>query len=177
VSLSGTVAPGAGDDFYADCCRAAAGANASVILDAHGQPLLRALLFHPLIVKPNRAELASTFGKAINDDLSLRQAMIELLRRGAQWAIITLGRGGAVASDGKSFWKIPALEVPAISPIGSGDAFSAGLASAIAAGRDVPQACLLAAACAAANTLVPGAGFLRLEDVHRLEPLARIQKW
>jgi 1-phosphofructokinase family hexose kinase len=177
VILSGTVAPGAGDDFYADCCRAAAGADASVILDAHGQPLLRALPFHPLIVKPNRAELASTIGKEINDDPSLRQAMIDLLRRGAQWAIITLGRNGAVASDGKSFWRVPALQVPAISPIGSGDAFSAGLASGIAAGRDVPQACLLAAACAAANTLLPGAGFLRLEDVHRLEPLARIQKW
>jgi tagatose 6-phosphate kinase len=177
VILSGTLAPGAGDDFYADCCRAAAGANASVILDAHGQPLVRALRFHPLIVKPNRAELASTIGKAINDDPSLRHAMIDLLRRGAQWAIITLGRNGAVASDGKTFWKVPALQVPAISPIGSGDAFSAGLASGVAAGRDIPQACLLATACAAANALVPGAGFLRLEDVHRLEPLARIQKW
>ncbi|MGA2443032.1 MAG: hexose kinase [Tepidisphaeraceae bacterium] len=177
VILSGTVAPGAGDDFYADCCRAAAAGNVPVILDAHGEPLRRALRFHPLIVKPNRAELAAMIGKGINDDAALRHAMIDLVRRGAQWAIITMGRNGAVASDGKTFWKVPALEVPAISPIGSGDAFSAGLASGLAAGRDIPQACLLATACAAANTLVPGAGFLRLEDVHRLEPLARIQKW
>ncbi|MGD0139948.1 MAG: hexose kinase [Tepidisphaeraceae bacterium] len=177
VILSGTVAPGAGDDFYADCCRASAGANVPVILDAHGQPLLRALRFHPLIVKPNRAELASMMGTRIDDDDSLRHAMIDLVRRGAQWAIITLGRNGAVASDGKSFWKVPALQVPAISPIGSGDAFAAGVASSVAAGRDIPHACLLATACAAANTLVPGAGFLRMEDVHRLEPLARIQKW
>ena len=46
-----------------------------------------------------------------------------------------MGKGGAVASDGKSFWRIPAIEVAAISAIGSGDAFSAGLASGIAAGK------------------------------------------
>jgi tagatose 6-phosphate kinase len=148
-----------------------------VILDAHGQPLNRALPFHPLIVKPNRSEVARMMGTAIDDDSSLRRTMIDLVHRGAQWAIITLGKNGAVTSDGKSFWKIPALKVEAISPIGSGDAFAAGLASGLAAGRDVPQACLLATACAAANTLVPGAGFLRLEDVRRLEPLARIERW
>ena len=88
-----------------------------------------------------------------------------------------MGKSGAIASDGKSFWRMPAIEVAAISAIGSGDAFSAGLASGVVAGRDVPEACRLAAACAAANTLIPGAGFLRLEDVRRLEPLARAEKW
>jgi tagatose 6-phosphate kinase len=174
--LSGKLAPGAGDDFYAECCRAAP-AGLPIVLDARGEALLRALPLHPLIVKPNRAELAGTLGIDISDDASLRRAVIELVGRGAQWVIITMGKGGAIASDGKSFWRIPAIEVAAISAIGSGDAFSAGLASGIVAGRDVPGACLLAAACAAANTLIPGAGFLRLEDVRRLERLARAEKW
>ena len=67
---------------------------------------------------------------------------MELVGRGAQWVVITMGKNGAIASDGKTFWRIPAIEVAAISAIGSGDAFSAGLASAIVAGRDVPEACL-----------------------------------
>lgn len=174
--LSGTLAPDAGDDFYAECCRAAP-TGLPIILDAKGQALLCVLPLHPLVVKPNRSELASTIGIDITDDASLRRAISDLAARGAQWIVITIGKNGAIASDGKSFWKIPAIPVQAISAIGSGDAFSAGLASGIAAGRDVPEACRLGAACAAANTLIPGAGFLRLEDFQRLKPLARIEPW
>jgi tagatose 6-phosphate kinase len=173
--LSGTLAPGAGEDFYAECCRLAAALP--IVLDAKGEALMRALPQRPLIVKPNRAELAATMAIDPNDDAALRRVMIELVRRGAGWVIITMGKRGAIISDGKSFWQIAAIDVPAISPIGSGDAFSAGLASAVAAGRDVPDACRLAAACAAANTLIPGAGFLHLQDVKRLEPLAKLTTW
>jgi tagatose 6-phosphate kinase len=175
--LSGTLAPGVGEDFYAECCRAAGKLGVPVILDARGNALTRALASRPLVVKPNRHELAGMLGKAIDDDTSLREAMIGLHRQGAQWVIITMGRAGAVGSDGASFWKIPAIEIEAVSAIGSGDAFAAGLASGIATGRDVPQACRLATACAAANALVVGAGILRVEDVRRLEPLARVERW
>jgi len=175
--LSGTLAAGVSEDFYAECCRVAGKSGVPVILDARGKALTRALASRPLVVKPNRHELAGTIGTAIDDDASLRQAMIALHRQGAEWVIITMGRAGAVACDGASFWKIPAIEIEAVSAIGSGDAFTAGLASAIAAGRDVPQACRLAAACAAANALIAGAGILRVEDVRRLEPLAVVERW
>ena len=128
-------------------------------------------------MKPNRTELAGTIGEEILDDAALKRAMVELVNRGAQWAVITMGKMGAVASDGKTFWKIPAIEVKAISAIGSGDAFSAGLAAAIVAGKDIPEACGLGSACAAANTLVAGAGFLRAEDVRSLQRMARVEKW
>jgi fructose-1-phosphate kinase PfkB-like protein len=103
--------------------------------------------------------------------------MLELIHRGAQWAVITMGEQGAAVTDGKQFWKIPVIPVDVVSAIGSGDAFSAGLAAAIASGREIPDACRLGAACAAANTLIPGAGFLRADDVHRLEPLAQVEQW
>jgi len=175
--LSGTLAGGVSEDFYADCCRVAEKLGVPVILDARGDALARALAWRPLVVKPNRRELAGMMGMAIDDDASLRQAMIGLQRQGAQWVIITMGRAGAVACDGVSFWRIPAIEIDVVSAIGSGDAFAAGLASALAAGRDVLQACRLAAACAAANALVVGAGILRVEDVRRLEPLAVVERW
>jgi tagatose 6-phosphate kinase len=175
--LSGKLAPDAGEEFYADCCRAALSRDVPVILDASGVALLRALKYRPFIAKPNRSELASTLGLQIIDDASLRNAMLELIHRGAQWAVITMGKDGAAATNGTQFWKIPAISVEAVSPIGSGDAFSAGLAAAILAGREIPDACRLGAACAAANTLIPGAGFLRLEDVRRLESQAKVESW
>jgi tagatose 6-phosphate kinase len=173
--LSGTLAPGTGDDFYARCCGLAAKFSVPVILDARGEPLALALEHRPLVVKPNRQELAAMMGRNLDDDGALREAMKNLHERGAQFVIITMGRKGAIAFDGKAFWNISAIEVEAISAIGSGDSFAAGLASGIGAGRDVIDACRLASACAAANTLVVGAGLLKIEDVRRLEPLARIQ--
>ena len=74
------------------------------------------------------------------------------------------------------FWKIPAIPIEVVSAIGSGDAFAAGLAAAISRERDVPDACRLATACAAANALIPGAGFLRAEDVQRLEDTIRVEQ-
>jgi tagatose 6-phosphate kinase len=176
VVLSGTLARGVREDFYAECCRMAGEARVRVILDAHGAPLARALAMRPLVVKPNRQELAAMVGKAIEDDGALREAMIELHRLGAQWVIITMGRAGAIASDGKLFWKIPAIKVATVSAIGSGDAFAAGLAAEVADGREVPEACRLGAACAAANTLIAGAGILRVEDVQRLRALAVVER-
>jgi fructose-1-phosphate kinase PfkB-like protein len=116
-------------------------------------------------------------GQNIDDDASLRAGMIELCRQGPKWVIVTLGAAGAVVCDGKSFWKSLALKVRSISPIGSGDAFTAGLASSIAAGQSVPDACRLATACAAANTLVPGAGFLRIHDVKEFVGQASVEPW
>ncbi len=175
--LSGTLAKGVSDDFYLECCRAAGESGVPVILDAHGSPLTRALPSRPLVVKPNRQELAAMMGKGIGDDGALREAMIALHRQGAQWVVITMGRAGAAACDGNSFWKIPAIPIKAISAIGSGDAFAAGLASGLSAGREVPDACRLAAACGAANALIPGAGIVRIEDIRRLKPLAVVERW
>jgi fructose-1-phosphate kinase PfkB-like protein len=174
--LSGALAAGIDPGFYAECCKLARQANIPVILDAREEPLLRAMAYEPLLVKPNRSELAKTLGATINDDESLRASMVKLRKMGAQWVLTTLGPRGSLLTDGQSFWKIPALNIEYVSAIGSGDAFTAGLAAAISRGADAPDACRLATACAAANAMVLGAGLLRLDDVHRLEPQVHLQK-
>src|SRR4051812_1186098 len=58
--LSGTLAPGCGDDFYARCIRMANAAHVRAIVDAKGAPLKLALTEKPFVVKPNRAELSAT---------------------------------------------------------------------------------------------------------------------
>jgi 1-phosphofructokinase family hexose kinase len=169
--LSGSLAPGVPESFYAECCAAANDAKVPIILDARGNPLRHALVHRPFIVKHNRTELADTVGMPAKTPGELQKALAALIERGPVWAVITMGAEGAVASDGKSFWRISPLDIQVVSPIGSGDSFAAGLAAAVARGQSVPEACKLATACAAANALIPGSGLLRAEDVVRLEPL------
>lgn len=173
--LSGSLPPEAPVDFYGRCTRMARLANIPVVLDARGAALQCALGEKPTVVKPNRQELQETVSFPIDDDGSLQRAIRELLAAGPRWAIITQGAQDAIASDGKSFWRITPPRIQAVNPIGSGDAFAAGLAAALVEGRDLVESCRLGAACGAANALNSPPGHGREEDVERLAADVRIR--
>jgi tagatose 6-phosphate kinase len=155
--LSGSLTPGAPVDFHAEYITAAKQRKIETIVDASGEPLLRALEANPLIVKPNRSELAAALGLSIDSDVALRDAMRQLIARGARWALVTCGREGALLSHGRHFWRFRSPEVRALNPIGSGDSLAAGLAIGIVRGQSIPEACKFGVACGAANatTLTP----------------------
>jgi fructose-1-phosphate kinase PfkB-like protein len=102
--------------------------------------------------------------------------MKKLLDLGAQNAVITLGADGAIASDGTHFWRIKPPAVKAVNSVGSGDAFTAGLAAALVDGAPLPDACRLGAACGAANALTLMAGELDPQEVQRLVSQTTVQK-
>jgi tagatose 6-phosphate kinase len=166
--LSGSLTPAAPHDFYQRCVRLASSHHVPVILDAQGAPLISALPAGPAVVKPNRAELAATVQFAVDTDLELRRAVGRLIELGAQYVVVTMGKEGAIAADGKAFWRIYPPRIRAVNPIGSGDAFTAGLASALADGKELAEACRFASACGTANTLTLMAGEVRPEDVRLL---------
>jgi tagatose 6-phosphate kinase len=175
--LSGSLPPQAPQDFYARCTEMAHRRNLQVILDGRGSPLQHALPFKPTFIKPNRLELQENTPFAIEDDASLRRAIEHLLAQGPQCAIITDGARPIVVSDSRQFWQITPPPITPINPIGSGDAFAAGLAMGLLQGEDIPQACQRGAACGAANALSSPPGHGRAEDVQRLLPLVKCQRW
>jgi tagatose 6-phosphate kinase len=174
--MSGSLPRNGPVDFYLQCCRLAAAASVPVILDAAGPPLKAALAAGPLVVKPNRAELALTLGRSIDSREALLDAIRQLVQQGPRWAVVTMGAEGAVAGDGREAWYVAAPKVKAVNPIGSGDAFTAALAAALDDGQSMPEALLLAGACGAANALTPMSGVVHREDVQRLLGEVRVQR-
>jgi tagatose 6-phosphate kinase len=177
VVLSGSLPADADPHFYQWCTNEASAHGVQCILDASGDPLRHALASRPFLVKPNRAELAKTLGVPIHDDADLRSSIQNLISLGPRWALVTLGKDGSVLSNGTDFWRISTPPIHAVSPIGSGDSFAAGLASALDEGQSPPESVRLGAACAGANAMIPIAGHLRLQDVHALLPQIRIERW
>lgn len=173
--LSGSLPPGAPQDFYAWCVNRATDSAVNTILDASGEPLRRALASKPFIVKPNRSELAKTLDTPIESDAALRDAIKELIDLGPTWTIVSEGKAGAIVSDGKTFGRVRSPQIEAINPIGSGDALAAGLASAISRGQRMPEAARLAIACGAANAMTDRAGHVRADDVSELLELVEIE--
>jgi tagatose 6-phosphate kinase len=174
--MSGTIAPGCPVNLYRDCVRLAEKAGALSVVDAQGTALTEALKAKPGLVKPNRVELAATVGREIKSDADAMRAMRELHRRGAQRVIVTAGKQPALAFDGNHFWRIVSPRIKAANPIGSGDAFNAGVIWRLLRGDDLGEACRWGAAAGAANALTLMPGDLSRADVNRLVKSVEVRK-
>ncbi len=172
--MSGTIAAGGPLDLYCQLTRMAREAGALAVVDAQGKALTAALAAGPDLVKPNRAELAATVGRALTGEAEVKSAMRELQARGARMVVVTAGAGAVLAFDGGEFWRIEPPQVAAANPIGSGDAFTAGLVSRLVRGDDLGEACRWGAAAGAANALTLMPGELRREDVEHLAGEVRV---
>ena len=173
VILSGSLPPGAPQDFYLTCLRRVP-PSVPTVLDTRGQPLRGALRHPGFIAKLNREELASTVGHALDADDALVRAMREIMPPGGA-TVVTLGAKGALAMDARGAWRLQVPAVPARSAVGSGDAFAAGLTLGLLRKQPLPDACAFATACGAANAMTDRAGHLSREDVERLRPQVRIE--
>ena len=122
------------------------------VLDFRGEGLLTVLDLKPLVVKPNREELAQTVGRPLDDDGRLLDAMRSLNRRGAQWVVVTQGAGPVwLTSISETYRLQPPPVDKVVNPIGSGDALAAGIAWAIRDGRKMIDAVRFGIAAAAEN--------------------------
>jgi tagatose 6-phosphate kinase len=163
IVLTGSLPAGVPTDFYQNLLAAV---RCPVVLDARGPELLAALEHRPLLVKPNREELAATVGRAITSDRELREAMSELARRGAQWILMTDGAKPAWLFGSGVLYKVTLPRVEnVVNPIGSGDCVAAGVAWAISQGKPPLEAVAWGLAAGAENVTHLLAGRFEAEQV------------
>jgi tagatose 6-phosphate kinase len=148
VVFSGSMPRGTPPELYA---RLLSGCQAQAVLDIRGPELDHALACRPLIVKPNRQELARIVGRQDLDQAQLLTAMTKLNERGAQWVIVSDGRRDVWARDGRQVYRVRPPTIAAINPIGSGDCLAAALAWQIDQGASVLEALAVGVAAASLN--------------------------
>jgi tagatose 6-phosphate kinase len=175
VVMSGTITPGGPVDLYFQSTLLAHETGAMAVVDAQGAALLEALRAKPSLVKPNRAELAATLSRELNDERAVMSAIQELCERGAQRVVVTAGKQPALAFDGQRWWRVHAPRIVAVNPIGSGDAFAAGLVWRLLRGDDLGEACRWASAAGAANALTLLAGEVERSEVEHLADQTRLE--
>ncbi|TVR97765.1 MAG: 1-phosphofructokinase family hexose kinase [Rhodospirillales bacterium] len=167
VCVSGSVPPGLDAEAIADLVAAAGRGGTPVWVDGSGDALSAALTARPFGIKINADEAGELLGCRVRSRQDAAAAAGSIIAHGVLAAAVTLGADGAVLACGDGTWIAGAPQVRAVSAVGSGDAFLAGLV--VGWGRDLgPAAALqLATAAGAANALQPTA---RLDpgDVARL---------
>lgn len=147
-------------ETVAHAAELAAAAGVTVVLDpapAPAAPLPAALLRHVAVIKPNENEAERLTGIAVCDEATARQAAEKLLALGVRRAIVTLGAKGALWTDGQRSGFVPGLSVQAVDSTAAGDAFSGGLACALARRLSMDDAVLYASAVGALSVTRMGA--------------------
>ena len=79
-------------------------------------------------------------GRSPNSAIEPEDVARELIRGGVKQVVMTLGEKGALIVTEPSSIRIPAIMVRAADTTGAGDAFNAGLATALASGASLNDA-------------------------------------
>ena len=176
VVLSGSLPQDLPKDFYAELIQTATGRGCTTFLDTSGEPLAQALSAGPYAIKPNRQEAEALLHREIRDRDAALQAARDLLARGPDTVILSLGAEGALVVSHREQLYAKAPEVEAISAIASGDSFLAGFAFGHSQGRPVEDCLRLATACGAANCLAPSPAFISRDVVDRFLPQISVER-
>jgi len=167
LTVSGSLPRGAPADGYAQLIQGECVAVDTTQLGAA----------RPVLVKVNAAEAEEITGQPVETRESMLAAARELRERiggAGKAAVVTQGRDGAllVDPDGRE-WQ-GQLDSSGPYPVGSGDAFLAGLVVSLERGASWPDALQTALGAGAANAELPGAGRLERQRAEVLADRTRV---
>jgi 1-phosphofructokinase len=164
VVTCGSLPPGVPTRIYAQMCEFFTQAGVRVAVDASGPALLAAVEAAPVLIKPNRDELAEAVGRPVDSVGDAVEAAQALRERGAGSVLASLGADGAVLveDDGITIGDAPVTATR--STVGAGDALLAGF---LAAGARGSAALAEGLAWGAAAVRLPASRMPRPEDIRR----------
>ena len=172
IILSGSLPKGLPSESYSKLIKLI-GSKCHVIVDSSGPALAQAIGESPYLIKPNEKEMADLLDKDRLDESAIIEAFKKI---DIPVFIVSLGERGALASIHGDLYKIAVPKISALNPVGSGDAFLAGITAGLYKGLSVTDSLLLAGASGAANALEKRSGFVRLKTIEALKNEIKIVK-
>ncbi|MBR6786345.1 MAG: 1-phosphofructokinase [Clostridia bacterium] len=156
VILAGSLPKGADIATYRDWAAFFKEHGARVFLDADGESLRLGLEAAPYMVKPNNEELARLLGKPLDTVEDLIAAGKELLAKGIEDVVISMGGDGALFVTDDKVVRAHPLKVPVRSTVGAGDSMVAALAYGFDQKLTREQTIKLSIAISAASVMCDG---------------------
>lgn len=124
--------------------RGRAGGAITILNPAPVRPLPSSILQMVDVLTPNETEAKVLAERSPDAALHREEDAVglarELIGRGAKQVVMTMGEKGALIVTASSVMRIPAVEMAAVDTTGAGDAFNAGLATALARGTSLEAA-------------------------------------
>lgn len=150
--ISGGLPRGVDTNYYRELFRSV-DPHSLRIADTEGAKLFAALEAWDIdLVKPNIEELQGTLGREFKDKNDMLAGCHELLDRGAKIVLLSLGKDGAVITNGTKNYYCKSINVAVNSTVGAGDGMVAAAATMLQKGADLPE--ILRAGVAAGTATV-----------------------
>jgi 1-phosphofructokinase len=174
--LSGSIPTGLSPNIYGTLIHQLKQQGKTIVLDASGESLRQAIPFAPYAIKPNVNELQELVGKSLEDERSIIQAAEDLIDRGIQCVVVSMGAKGALFVDSSGSLQSNRSEVicarppqvEVVSTVGAGDAMVAGFVIGKLRNLSLSDCARLATACSIAALSQIGP---------RLPPKATVESW
>jgi ribokinase len=112
----------------------------TILNPAPVRPLPASLLRLVDVLTPNETEAKVLAGQSPDAETEPEDVARDLIRAGVRNVVLTLGERGALIVTPSSSKHISAMQLSAVDTTGAGDAFNAGLATALASGESLESA-------------------------------------
>ena len=170
VALCGSLPPGAPTSIYQQWIRSFRRLRIPAVLDASGKALAHGVAARPWLIKPNRQEAEELLQRRLRRQRQFVRAVQQLLRRGPELVILSLGKDGAMLASAArgGVWRARPPTVKVDSAVGAGDSLVAGFLVGWLRRQPLLEAFRLAVACGTASAMTPGTQLCRRTDVYRL---------
>jgi 1-phosphofructokinase len=170
VVFAGSLPPNFDEGFLVGLVQRSRERGLYTVVDSTPAVLRAAIKAGPSLVSPNQHEAESVVGFDFIEEGDFPKGVSRLVELGSLGACITSREGHSYLTTADGIVSARAPRVEALSTIGSGDAYVAGLLAGLLHRDLAPvEAVRLAAGCAAANAETLGAG---LFEARRAEELA-----
>ncbi|WP_062353111.1 carbohydrate kinase family protein [Bacillus kwashiorkori] len=135
--------------------------------DENGIDYIKSIIGKTDIIKPSEDDAERLFGKDIHE-----KQIEKFLKLGAKLVIMTLGKDGAIVSNGKETIKLNTLATEVVDTTGAGDAFWSGFYTGIVKGYTIKEALNIGMAVSAYKLKFTGA----VVDLPKLEKIKEMYR-
>lgn len=175
--MSGSLPPGCPNDFYANVIAACQLFPCKIALDAEGEKLLLGIEQKPALIKPNLFELETAVGRKLEKLSDIQSACDEIIEKGVEIVLLSLGSDGAYISNGCEQYKAgPVKGIQVRGTVGAGDSMLA--AAVLAWEKNLPLAEIFRWSVASATACVvqEGTGLVTKALFEEYLPQVEIEK-
>ncbi|MBR1891866.1 MAG: 1-phosphofructokinase family hexose kinase [Clostridia bacterium] len=155
VVISGSLPSGIAPDYYARLIKCVPEGK-KVVVDCDGEQLRRCVSAGVYMVKPNVHEVERFFNVRVTSIEDVVSYALQLIDLGAKRALISMGKSGAVFTDGQRTFYSKSVNVAVNSTVGAGDSMLAAACLAIEEGADMPDTLKRAVAAGTASVTTAG---------------------
>ena len=175
VVVSGSLPQGVDDAYYPALLNAVKG-NAKKIVDTEGEKLLSSLSCGVYMAKPNLSELEGAVKSRLETKADMIKACCKLIDLGCQNVLLSLGRDGAIYTNGSTSYYCKSANVAVNSTVGAGDSMIAAASLMIENGAEDSEILRSAVAAGTASITTSGTNLFYRDKFEEIYSKLNVEK-